>query len=68
MIEDKDAPGQNPKERAFTGHPDHPPEEADQPAAENQELLNQQEGGDEGGASADQSRDKERWTTLPGYG
>ncbi len=67
MSEDKDASGQNPEQRAFTGHPDHPPEEADQPAAENEELLNQQENG-ESSESGGQSTDEQRWTSLPGYG
>ena len=39
----------DPEERAFTGHPDHPPASPDQPVEGNQELLRQ---GDE---SADQS-------------
>jgi hypothetical protein len=67
MSEDKDAPGQNPEERAFTGHPDHPPEEADQPAAGNQELLNQQESG-ESSESGNQASGEQGWTSLPGYG
>jgi hypothetical protein len=56
--------GDNPEGRAFTGHPDHPPEEADQPAEENEELLGrsqQKRPGDESGGDAPAS-------TLPGYG
>jgi hypothetical protein len=39
----------DPEERAFTGHPDHPPSTPDQPVEGNQELLRQSdesEGGD----------------------
>ena len=41
----------DPEERAFTGHPDHPPSTPDQPVEGNQELLRQAEdaaGGGEG--------------------
>jgi len=31
----------DPEERAFTGHPDHPPASPDQPVEGNQELLRQ---------------------------
>ena len=56
--------GQNPEERAFTGHPDHPPEEADQQAEQNRELLDkahEKRPGDESGGDGAGS-------TLPGYG
>ena len=33
----------DPEERAFTGHPDHPPSTPDQPVEGNQELLRQGE-------------------------
>jgi hypothetical protein len=33
----------DPEERAFTGHPDHPPASPDQPVEGNQELLRQGE-------------------------
>ena len=33
----------DPEERAFTGHPDHPPSTPDQPVEGNQELLRQSE-------------------------
>lgn len=33
----------DPEERAFTGHPDHPPASPDQPVDGNQELLRQPE-------------------------
>lgn len=33
----------DPEERAFTGHPDHPPATPDQPVEGNQELLRQGE-------------------------
>ncbi len=39
MDDNQDKTGTDPEERAFSGHPDHPPEDSDQPAAENQELL-----------------------------
>ena len=56
--------GDNPEERAFTGHPDHPPEEADQPAEENQELLDQPKDK----RPRDESGGDGPGTTLPGYG
>lgn len=44
---------QNPEERAFTGHPDHPPANPDQPLEGNQELLRQSdEDSEEGEDSA----------------
>lgn len=48
----------DPEERAFSGHPDHPPATPDQPVEGNQELLRgaeqQQEGaGGDGGDDAD---------------
>lgn len=36
----------DPEERAFTGHPDHPPASPDQPVAGNQELLRRPEEGE----------------------
>jgi len=33
----------DPEQRAFTGHPDHPPSTPDQPVDGNQELLRQPE-------------------------
>lgn len=33
------APPSNPEERAFSGHPDHPPSSPDQPLEGNEELL-----------------------------
>lgn len=42
----------DPEERAFTGHPDHPPASPDQPVEGNQELLRRNDdderSGDEG--------------------
>ena len=37
----------NPEERAFSGHPDHPPSNPDQPLEGNQELLRQPDEADE---------------------
>ena len=34
-------PETSPEERAFTGHPDHPPSSPDQPVEGNQELIRQ---------------------------
>jgi len=39
-------PVTNAEERAFTGHPDHPPANPDQPVEGNQELLRQLEDDD----------------------
>ncbi|MBA3677341.1 MAG: hypothetical protein H0W74_08060 [Sphingosinicella sp.] len=33
----------NPEERAFTGHPDHPPASPDQPVEGNEELLRRED-------------------------
>ena len=57
-------PGEDPDKRAFTGHPDHPPEQSDQPVEGNRELLDgnqEKRPGDESGGDAP-------GTTLPGYG
>jgi hypothetical protein len=48
MDRNKNQPEPNPEERAFTGHPDHPPANPDQPVEGNQELLRQPEDDDEG--------------------
>ena len=37
----------NPEERAFSGHPDHPPCAPDQTVEANQELLRQPDGDEE---------------------
>ena len=37
----------DPEERAFTGHPDHPPASPDQPVDGNQELLRRNEESDQ---------------------
>lgn len=43
----------DPEERAFTGHPDHPPSSPDQPVDGNQELLRRpEESGEEGADEA----------------
>ena len=54
----------DPEKRASTGHPDHPPSEADQPPEENEELL--EEDGER--RPGDQSGGDPPGTTLPGYG
>ena len=59
--------GTDPEERAFTGGADMPPEQPDQPAEQNQELLRDgsegerppTDGGDDGHGD---------YTGLPGYG
>jgi hypothetical protein len=60
----------DPEERAFTGHPDHPPGEADQPAEQNQDLLGEQ--GDSGGGKDCKPQEGQspgdQGTNLPGYG
>ena len=68
--------GGDPEERAFTGHPDHPPAQPDYEAEDNQELLRTREGdgdgGGENGSSGDtddaEHRSPGEATTLPGYG
>ena len=42
------APPEDPEERAFSGHPDHPPRAPDQTPEANQELL-----GENGGSAHD---------------
>ena len=65
-------PGEDPDKRAFTGHPDHPPSESDQPAEQNEELLRPDgQKGENGGESAPEgggTGGDEQWTSLPGYG
>ena len=70
--------GGDPEERAFTGHPDHPPAQPDHEAEDNQELLRTGEGeGENDGGSEERSLDDTgegehrspgEATTLPGYG
>ena len=58
------------EERAFSGHPDHPPRHADQPPQGNEELSRnrgESEDGDGGGEQPGKNPDDE-WTNLPGYG
>ncbi|MDQ3139882.1 MAG: hypothetical protein M3Q15_04070 [Pseudomonadota bacterium] len=38
----------NPEERAFTGHPDHPPSSPDQPVEGNQDLIRHPDDEEEG--------------------
>ena len=42
-MEDASVAPPDPEERAFTGHPDHPPASPDQPVEGNQELLRSSE-------------------------
>lgn len=66
--------GRDPEERAFTGHPDHPPAEPDHDAKDSQELLREEDG--QGGGTQDgpgdagegEHRSPGEATTLPGYG
>jgi hypothetical protein len=68
MMDDKKQ--SDPDGRAFTGHPDHPPGEADQPIEQNQELL--REDGDSGEAADSGPQEGQspgdQGTNLPGYG
>jgi hypothetical protein len=57
----------DPEERAFTGHPDHPPSEPDQSKEGNQELL-QEEGESGGGKPVEGESPGDQGTNLPGYG
>ena len=56
----------DPEERAFSGHPDHPPGEPDQPAEGNEELL--RDGDDSASASQEGESPGDQGTNLPGYG
>ena len=61
---------QDPEKRAFSGHPDHPPRQADQPPKGNEELL-RGGGASEGPEAEGEERPKasdDDWTNLPGYG
>ena len=62
----------DPEKRAFTGGPDMPPQEPDQPAEGNDELLREDDE-QKGGAAPNQNGNKEGnphgdYTSLPGYG
>jgi hypothetical protein len=60
----------DPEGRAFSGHSDHPPREADQPAQKNDELLRKD--GDSGSSDeagpAEGESPGDQGTNLPGYG
>lgn len=61
----------DPEERAFGGHPDHPPQEPDQQAQKNQDLLRKDEGSGGGAPESDPGEGKspgDQGTNLPGYG
>lgn len=73
MNQDQDQPqggsGADPDERAFTGGADMPPEQPDQPADKNQELLrDREEGGEPDEAPAGQDNPHGDYPSLPGYG
>ena len=59
----------DPEERAFTGSPDAPPQQPDQPAEGNEELLRPEEGAErqEQAAPSDPNPHGE-YPDLPGYG
>ena len=63
---------QDPEQRAFTGGADMPPQQPDQPADQNKELLREDGEAPEGGAaSADEGTSENphgEYTDLPGYG
>jgi hypothetical protein len=74
MIEDQERPlgssSPDPEERAFTGGADMPPEQPDQPAAGNRELLRDEEEEPKKPAEAPQVQDNPHgdYPSLPGYG
>ncbi len=73
MSDDQDQPRPDPEERALSGSPDHPPQQADHTPANDRELLGQDEDEEEEAHSAKPARDGEGGsdqpgTTLPGYG
>lgn len=66
MDDKQNQASQDPEERAFSGHPDHPPAQSDQPTRGNEELLRdpgESEQEDEGSSSPG-----DQGTNLPGYG
>ena len=72
MIEDQERSGgssQDPEERAFTGGADMPPEQPDQPAEANRELLRDQEKTDKPAEAAPgEGNPHGDYPSLPGYG
>ena len=73
MIEDQEQPlggsSRDPEERAFTGGADTPPEQPDQPAGGNQELLRDEEETDKPAeAPPGETNPHGDYPSLPGYG
>ena len=74
MIEDQqrrvDGPAPDPEERAFTGGADVPPEQPDQPAEGNRELLrdDQKEADNPADAPPAEGNPHGDYPSLPGYG
>ena len=74
MIEDQEQPGggssSDPEERAFTGGADMPPEQPDQPAEGNRELLRDEEEEPNKPAEAPPTEGNPHgdYPSLPGYG
>jgi hypothetical protein len=59
----------DPEKRAFTGSADAPPEQPDQPAEENEELLRPEEGAErQDQTPAADPNPHGDYTNLPGYG
>jgi hypothetical protein len=66
MMEDNDR--DDPEQRAFTGHPDHPPGEPDQSAAANKDAMRDGDSGDGSGTPHEGESPGDQGTNLPGYG
>jgi len=63
---DQARPGEDPEERAFTGRPDGPPREPDQPPEGNAELKRSPEQPQSDASDGDEPRGD--YGNLPGYG
>ena len=73
MSDDQDQPRPEPEERALSGSPDRPPQQAGHTPANDRELLGKVKEEEEEAHSAKPARDgeggsDEPGTTLPGYG
>jgi hypothetical protein len=66
MSQNSDQGGADPEERAFTGSPDMPPQQPDQPAEANQELQRKDEEAEPGKEPA--ANPHGDYPNLPGYG
>jgi len=60
--------GGDPEERAFTGAPDMPPQQPDQPREGNEELQRPDKNADEPPAGEAGGNPHGEYTGLPGYG